>query len=144
MTDVADKHTIQRWNQQRLTEDVLVDLGQTEPALGRWINDRIVGVLASPSTETAMKMAVGVSALKPGTSTPVHSHVAEELAIVMSGTGMIHIGETGVKVGAGDVVLTPSTVPHRTESDPDQPLVILWIYAPAGSEQRWLQADPQE
>lgn len=136
--------TIQHWNQRRLAEALLSGLDQTEPGLGRWVNGRIVGLLASPFSDSATSMAVGVSALQRARSTPEHSHAAEELAIVLGGAGTIHIGDGSVTVGVGDVVLTPPDVPHRTESDPDQPLAILWIYAPPDSALRWLADNPVE
>lgn len=109
-----------------------------DPPLGRWIDGRIVGVLASPELGNAQRLAVGVSMLPAGVATPPHSHVAEEIAIVVAGSGTIVIGSERVTVRAGDVVRTPSEVVHETIADDDSTLHILWVYAPAGSENRWL------
>ena len=135
---------ILRWNQHALSDQLLIELGEETPALGRWINGRIVGLLASASAATATDFAIGVSALQPGTSTPEHSHLAEELAIVMSGSGTIHIDGESVAVAAGDAVLTPSLSAHRTEAAPDSALTIFWIYSKSDSALRWLEENPLE
>lgn len=135
---------ILRWNQQELSGRLSADLDKDQPSLGRWINGRIVGLLASASASTATDFAIGVSALQPGTTTPEHSHVAEELAIILSGTGTIYIDDDSVAVTAGDVVLTPSLSTHRTEANPGSPLTVFWIYSRSDSALRWLEESPVE
>ncbi len=36
---------------------------------------------------------------------------------------------------------TPAWSRHRTETTGDEPLLLLWFYAPAGSERRWQPDD---
>lgn len=124
----------------------LINAAQTgaEPPIGRWVNGRIVAVLASPELSNATDVAVGVSVLRAGASTPRHQHRAEEVAVILSGQGVIEIGTQQVTVRAGAVVRTPPHVPHLTRAADGQPLQVLWIYAPAGSESRWLQDEPEE
>lgn len=112
--------------------------------LGRWINGRVVGVLASPQLETSQHIASGVSVVPAGTATPWHSHEAEEIAVIVGGRGQIRIGDDAISVVAGDVVLTPSDAPHQTCADADVTLSVLWVYGPAGSESRWLATEPEE
>jgi quercetin dioxygenase-like cupin family protein len=102
------------------------------------IEGRILSVKATPENGSASKMSAGVSVLPSGFSTVPHSHEAEELAQVLSGTGEIVIDGVSYPVGAGDIVLTPSQSVHITIAGAEQPLVVWWIYAPAGSETRWL------
>jgi len=111
---------------------------RTPPERGQWVEGRIVDVLASPSADNATHLAVGMSSLPAGFVTPTHSHAAEEIAVVLSGYGAIVIGAERVVVIAGDVVRTPPDAPHHTESLGADPLHVLWVYAPAGSETRWL------
>ena len=87
-------------------------------------------------------MAVGLSVLPAGYATPAHHHVAEELATVLAGRGVIVIDGTDYPVGPGSVVLTPSMSEHVTVASADGPMVVWWVYAPAGSEDRWLAEDP--
>lgn len=138
------KSPITAWHQDELSEQLLSDLTVESPALGRWVNGRIVGLLASAATSTAAHFAIGVSALPAGATTPEHSHAAEELAIIMSGTGTIHIDGERVSVEAGDVVLTPPESVHRTEADADSPLTVFWIYSQSDSALRWLEENPIE
>lgn len=107
------------------------------------IDGRVMSVQATPSNGTATKMALGMSVLPPGYSTPPHDHEAEELATVLSGTGTITIDDVDHPVRPGDVVLTPSMSRHVSTAGPDEPLVVWWMYAPAGSEDRWLAADAE-
>ncbi len=114
------------------------------PPVGTWVNGRVVAVLGSPEDETTTQMAFGMSALPQGVSTPWHTHEAEELAYIVSGRGVIAIGSESVAVAAGDAVVTPSDAPHQTSAAADEDLVVFWMYAPPGSEVRWLSDNPVE
>jgi quercetin dioxygenase-like cupin family protein len=83
-------------------------------------------------------MAMGISALPAAYSTPEHSHRAEEFALVLRGSGSITISGTPIPVGPGSLVVTPPNAPHVTTADGSGPMVIYWVYGPAGSEKRWL------
>ena len=130
------------WNQAELARTLLADVSTGSANAGRWINGRIVGLLASPFDETATDIATGVAAIPPGSSSPRHSHRAEEIAIILSGTGVIEIGDESYRVKQGDVVLNPPDVPHRTVADSEGPLAVLWIYSQADSALRWLHDGP--
>jgi quercetin dioxygenase-like cupin family protein len=104
----------------------------------RMHDDRAVAVKTTPLKGNGSAMAVGVSALPPGYRTPPHSHAAEEVAVVISGSGGIEIGDEVFEVAEGTVLVTPSNSTHSTYSDSSSSLVILWVYAPPGSEERWL------
>jgi mannose-6-phosphate isomerase-like protein (cupin superfamily) len=106
----------------------------------RLIDGRIVAVFATPDHSTSARMAMGISVLPPGYSTPAHQHPAEEFAMIIRGTGSITIDDEVVPVGPGDLVVTPPDSVHITTSFGDSQLVVYWSYGPAGSEQRWLQA----
>lgn len=118
-------------------------VGQT-PDLGRWINDRIVAVVASPELGNATSMATGMSFLPPGTSTPSHDHAAEELAFILAGHGTVIVGDNSLAVSTGDLVRVEPWQPHRTVAADDTSLSVLWVYSPAGSENRWLSDEPRE
>ena len=122
----------------------VVHTGSTAPPVGTWVNGRVVAVLGSPEDGTTTSMALGMSALPKGTSTPWHSHEAEEFAYIISGEGRISIGDESVMVKAGDAVITPSNLPHMTSADADGELIVMWMYAPPGSEVRWLSENPTE
>jgi quercetin dioxygenase-like cupin family protein len=104
------------------------------------IDGRIVAVYATPDDSTSARMAMGISVLPPGYSTPAHQHPAEEFAMIIRGTGSITIDDEMIPVAPGDLVVTPPDSVHVTTSLGDDQLVIYWSYGPAGSEQRWLES----
>jgi len=130
------------WNQAELAQTLLSDVETGSSTAGKWINGRIVGLLASPYDHTATDIAAGVAAIPAGSSSPRHSHRAEEIAIILSGTGAIEIGDESYPVKQGDVVLNPPDVQHRTVADAAGPLTVLWIYSRAESALRWLHDGP--
>lgn len=57
--------------------------------------------------------------LKKGAVVPLHSHHNEQLTYILEGALRFWIGDTEpevVDVGAGEVLLIPSDVPHRAEA----------------------------
>lgn len=126
------------WNHADLVARGLEALEQGGVPGAPLVEGRVMSVKATPVNGTSSKMAIGVSVLPAGFSTPEHDHEAEELATVISGTGVITIDGVDYPVKPGDAVLTPSRSRHVTTAGPDAPLVVFWTYAPAGSEQRWL------
>jgi quercetin dioxygenase-like cupin family protein len=113
---------------------------QTGSSVGqcRWVENRVLGVLATPELRNASRLAVGVSGLPAGVRTIEHDHEAEELAIVLAGQGEIVIDGQSHEVRPGSIVLAPSFSRHTTQAHAGNPLLVLWIYAPPGSERKWL------
>lgn len=118
--------------------------GTHDLKVGRWINGRVIAVLGTPNDGSSSDMAYGVSLVPAGATTPSHSHRAEELAMVLEGRGEINIDGQVHPVRAGDVLLTPPNLVHSTKASNDGSLSVLWVYAPAGSEERWFAEDPEE
>jgi quercetin dioxygenase-like cupin family protein len=101
------------------------------------IDGRIVSVHASPSMGSSEKMAMGVSALPANYSTPVHSHDAEDFALVVRGDGVITVDGVDIPVSVGSIVTVAPNIAHITTANSTGPLVVYWTYGPAGSESRW-------
>lgn len=127
-------------NIEMLVRDVLANsVGSgADPIVGRWVGGRIVAVLGSPSDGSTTNLAYGVSVLPAGSVTEAHSHEAEELAIVLMGRGVIAVGERELSIVQGDLVVASPFYPHWTRASDDVDLAVLWVYAPAGSEKKWL------
>ena len=90
-------------------------------------------------------IVTGMAALPPGFTTRAHSHAAEEVAVFLRGSGRVDIDGVPHRVEAGTVLVTPSDLVHVTHSDPgEEPLVVLWFYAPPGSEARWVEPERHE
>ncbi|MEX1004981.1 MAG: cupin domain-containing protein [Acidimicrobiia bacterium] len=102
------------------------------------VDGRVVAVQASPDLESSADMAWGISAIPSGFSVPEHTHRAEEFAMIVRGSGTIVIEDEEIPVSEGSVVVTPPHLRHRTTAGPDAPMVVYWVYGPAGSEARWL------
>ena len=101
------------------------------------IDGRIVSVHASPAMGSSEKMAMGVSALPANLSTPVHSHDAEEFALIVRGEGVITVDGVDIPVSEGSIVTVAPNIPHVTTANSSGPLVVFWTYGPAGSESKW-------
>ncbi len=99
---------------------------------------RIVAVKTTPLKGNGSDIVVGTAALPGGYRTPPHSHEAEEVAVFLSGSGGVDIDGTVYSVEQGTVLVTPSNSVHATFANEGEPLVVLWFYAPPGSEGRWL------
>lgn len=90
----------------------------------------------SPSTTKDAVMTVGEVVLLPGKGHERHNHPdAEEVLYVLAGEGnqMVDDGEP-FPVKAGDVIFVPTAVFHSTINTGWQPLRLLAIYNPGGSE----------
>ncbi|HVR33678.1 MAG TPA: cupin domain-containing protein [Acidimicrobiia bacterium] len=122
-----------------LTAEVLHALKHGDSGDARGHDGRVIAVKTTPARGTASSIVVGAAALPPGYSTPAHHHLAEEVAVVMSGSGHVEIDGDVHTVTEGTVLVTPSNSTHITTADESGPLVILWFYSPPGSETRWLR-----
>lgn len=126
-----------------MTFDVLKDEALRALAEGGFgdgiVHDgRVVAVKTTPLKGNGSAIVVGTAALPPGYRTPPHSHAAEEVAVIISGSGGVDIDGDVYPVSVGTVLVTPADSTHTTFADDSGPLVVLWFYAPPGSEGRWL------
>ncbi|MCU0488193.1 MAG: cupin domain-containing protein [Anaerolineales bacterium] len=70
----------------------------------------------------------GYSVLYPGCRTGGHGHEdLEEVYHVISGYGIMHIGEDAFEIGPGDSWLVPLKQPHWTENPGNLPLEMFWF-----------------
>jgi len=123
---------------EAMKREMLEALARGSHPRGRFLNGRIVVVLATPDDGTSKDVAIGLSAIPPGLSTEEHSHPAEEIATVLAGKAVIYMDGVPFDVGPGSVIYTPPMARHRTEVTGDDIYLSWWMYAPAGSESRWL------
>ena len=65
----------------------------------------------------------------------LHPH-AEEVVVVMSGSGWHRVGDTIYDITPGDVVFVPRNTAHSACCTSDEDLVILWILGGAPSLER--------
>lgn len=130
------------WQIDDLVAEVLEALQVGASGDGKRIDGRALAVKASPIRGNSSRLVVGMAALPPDFSTLSHSHEAEEVAFAISGSGWVEIDGVPYPLRQGTVLVTPSGAVHITHADSGHdPLVLFWLYAPPGSEARWI--DPE-
>ena len=93
--------------------------------------------LVTPETQEGAGLTFGEVVLQPGRGHDRHNHPnAEEILYVLSGDGeqMLDDGDP-FPVRAGDTIYVPTAVFHSTRNTGWEPLRLLALYNPAGSEQ---------
>lgn len=66
-----------------------------------------------------------------------HLHpLAEEVVIVISGSGWHRVGDSIYSIGPGDVVFVPMNTPHSACCTSDEDMVILWVLGGVPSLER--------
>lgn len=92
--------------------------------------------LMHPSLHGNRRQSLAEATVQPGGRTQLHRHVlTEELYHVTAGSGIMTLGDTCMKVGAGDTVLIPPGTPHRIEATGTEPLRILCCCSPPYSHE---------
>lgn len=133
------------WTLAELTAEILAGLADGESGDAKRIDGRALAVKASPLKGNAEHIVTGMAALPPGFSTRAHSHSAEEVAVVLQGSGTVEIDGVAHPVETGTVLVTPADLVHVTHNGSvTEPLVVLWFYAPPGSEARWVEPERHE
>ncbi|HEU5431131.1 MAG TPA: cupin domain-containing protein [Thermomicrobiales bacterium] len=94
-----------------------------------WANrDRLPEIEPSPGVR--LRLVVGERAavswvdLAAGSTLPSHSHLNEQIGVMVEGTMTIEIGGEAREVSPGDAYVIPPHVPHRVEVGPERCLVI--------------------
>jgi mannose-6-phosphate isomerase-like protein (cupin superfamily) len=82
----------------------------------------------SSATGTAASATVYFE-LEPGTHVGVHTDSAEELLVILEGTGEGLVGEETAPVEAGQVVVVPAMVRHDITNTGTGPLRVLGTFA---------------
>jgi quercetin dioxygenase-like cupin family protein len=67
----------------------------------------------------------------PGMEVRPHSHDFDQLALIISGEAIYHVGEDHNEVGPGSVMLVPAGVEHYIEPTGSEPVLNLDVFAPA-------------
>jgi quercetin dioxygenase-like cupin family protein len=69
--------------------------------------------------------------LDPGAELPVHTDSAEELLIVVQGTGEARVGDELGRIGAHEVALVPPMAPHGLRNIGDDVLRVFGTFSSA-------------
>ena len=68
---------------------------------------------------------------RPGMDLRPHSHDFDQLALIISGEAIYHVGDDHNEVGPGSVMLVPAGVEHYIEPTGSEPVQNLDVFAPA-------------
>ena len=99
--------------------------------------------LVTPSTTPGAQLTFGEVSVMPGKGHSRHNHPdAEEILYILSGEGeqMVADGEP-FSVRAGDVLYIPAGVYHATLNTGWEPLRLIALYNPGGSELALMELD---
>ncbi len=118
---------------------ITTDLGTTEgrryPA--RRITQSLVG---GTSAIQAKNFCMGHVMLDPrGGQVPWHSHPQEEVYFLLEGTGEVCVGDERQDVHGGQAVYIPPDTFHQLTNTGDNPLRMVYCYAPVGDVSHWRQ-----
>jgi mannose-6-phosphate isomerase-like protein (cupin superfamily) len=96
----------------------------------------------SPLARTS-RLSVARFTLAPGRSSGTsYNHHSEEVFLVLSGSGHVHLQADAQPVGPGSTVFIPATQPHSIAADPGNELVFLAISAPAFTPEDYVLVTP--
>jgi mannose-6-phosphate isomerase-like protein (cupin superfamily) len=90
--------------------------------------------ILAPANSSLRAQSLAEATLRPGQSTEKHLHVkTEEVYYVLSGSGLMEMGEEKRKVGPGDGIAIPPGSEHRLKNTGGENLVFLCCCSPAYS-----------
>jgi mannose-6-phosphate isomerase-like protein (cupin superfamily) len=110
-----------------ITVVTLADVPPVELAGGSWSR-----VLVAEETVGGNVSAIGYSVFKPGTSTADLSHSVEELAYIVSGSGVIRLETGDVPVTAGQALHVPARLWHMVVNPGEEDLVMVFSFPSPG------------
>ena len=109
--------------------------GRTYPARRRTQN-----LVGGASPIQAKNFCMGYVTLEPrGGQVPWHNQEQEEVYFIVQGTGEACLGEERSTLSAGQAAYIPPRVFHQLTNIGDEPLVMIYVYAPGGDVAHWRQ-----
>lgn len=81
-------------------------------------------------------LSVWKQRIAPGGATPPHRHDCEEVVLIESGDGVLHIEDRSIRFGANTTLVVPRDVVHRIVNTGDAPLDLIGIFGMAPVEVR--------
>ncbi len=110
-----------------ITVVTLADVPPVELAGGSWSR-----VLVAEETVGGNVSALGYSVFKPGTATADLSHSVEELAYIVSGSGVIRLETGDIPVTAGQALYVPARLWHTVVNPGEEELVRVFAVPSPG------------
>ncbi len=109
--------------------------GRSYPARRRTQN-----LVGGASPLQASSFCMGYVTLEPrGGQVPWHNQEQEEVYFIVQGTGEACLGQERAVLRTGQAVYIPSGVFHQLTNLGDEPLLLIYVYGPAGEVAHWRQ-----
>lgn len=84
--------------------------------------------LVDPDTSPSQRLKMGLTVIYPTGSTTGHTHDGiEEVYYVISGEGIMVVGESEFPIKPGDALYVPPGAFHTTYQRGNLPLTVLWV-----------------
>lgn len=85
--------------------------------------------------------------ISPGMQPAPHTHDGfDQIALILSGEAIYHVGDAANRVAAGSVLLIPAGVEHWIEPAGDEPVANLDVFSPARADYshllEWMRPAP--
>jgi quercetin dioxygenase-like cupin family protein len=89
-------------------------------------------------------MMMVMNECRPGMKLNPHSHTFEQLAYIVSGRAIYHIGDVGHEVGPGSILVIPAGAVHYIEPLGTEPVMNLDFFQPAREDYMHLVKHQEE
>lgn len=117
------------------TVDLETTAGRSYPARRTTFN-----LVGGASPVDCAHFSLGYVVLDPnGGQVPWHNHEQEEIYFVIEGSGQMCVGDEITELHGGQMVHIPSLAFHQLTNTGDEPLRMMYCYAPAGDVLHWRQ-----
>jgi mannose-6-phosphate isomerase-like protein (cupin superfamily) len=83
--------------------------------------------LIDPEESPSRRLKMGYTVIYPTGTTTGHTHDEEEVYYVISGEGVMVVGEDEFPIKAGDALYVPPGEFHTTYQRGNIPLTVLWV-----------------
>ena len=118
-----------------ITADLTQIAGRTYPARRRTQN-----IVGGASPIQAKNFAMGFVTLEPrGGQVPWHNQEQEEIYFIVAGRGEMCLGTERRELRGGEAVYIPGSVFHQLTNTGDEPMTMIYCYAPGGDVAHWRQ-----
>lgn len=104
----------------------------------RFPSGRRTRLLVAPGAAVeADRFVMGHVTVEPGGGIPAHEHVQEEVYYILEGCATITVNAETKRMLAGTAVHLPPGSMHELKNEDQQPVTILFVYAPKGIVDHW-------
>ena len=81
-------------------------------------------------SENGLKnLSIWEQSIAPGGATPPHRHDCEEVVLIRSGSGELHVEGTVHRFGANTTLVVPRNLPHQIINSGNCPLELVGVFS---------------